>query len=303
LLVDRCSFAEICGWIDANGPVEAIEITINGDWACALSPNAYREDLERAGLGDGRRAFEFPLAGRLRPGKNRIVIKRGPEVLYDNADVLLLSGDQPEAHAISQARWRGDEAADSLTWGRPMTGDSLWDLYQRMRIFAKTDRILEIGPGYGRLLKTAIERQVQFSSYIGLELSEARVARLRGDFAVPGVNFVQGDVDNWIGDRPYDVVICSSTFEHLHPDCRTALKNLRAQLAPSGQVLIDFICEERTYASFEENGTYIRRYSRDELSEIYRECGYRVQVIETCTLGDDAHGKPVNRFVVAAAPF
>lgn len=300
LWVDRCSTTEICGWIDNSGPVSPIQIEVNGDWLCTLAATAYREDLERAGLGDGRRGFALPLAGRLRPGMNRVVIKYASEIVYDNPDVLLLSVDHPEAHAISQIRWRGDEAATGLTWGRLMTGDSLWDLYQRMRTFASSDRILEIGPGYGRLLKTAMARRVPFASYTALELSESRVAQLRGDFAISGVEFIQGDVDTWLGAPLFDVVICSSTFEHLHPDCRTALKNVRRQLADQGQVFIDFIYRERSSASFEDNGTYVRIYCRDELSEIFAECGYRVQAIETCALGEDALGRPVIRFVVAA---
>ena len=66
---------------------------------------------------------------------------------------------QANAHRRSQRRWRSDEIAPHLTWDRLMTGDSLWDLYQRRHDFNARDRILEIGPGYGRLLKTALERE------------------------------------------------------------------------------------------------------------------------------------------------
>ncbi len=301
LCVDGCSAAEIRGWIDDGGPVEAIEIEVNQAWVCTLSPTMYRADLERAGLGDGRRAFAFPLAGRLRPGDNRIAVKCCGKTLYQNPEVLLLTVDHPQAHAISQQRWRGEEPAASLTWGRLMDGRSLWDFYQKMRPFAASDRILEIGPGYGRLLKTAIERNIPFSTYTALELSDARVAQLRTEFTLGTVRFVQGDIDSWVGDRPFDVVICSSTFEHLHPDCKRALRNIREQLAATGSVFIDFIRAEASAVSFEETGTYIREYSQDEARDVFQKCGYIVRTIEACTLGQDAHGQPVNRFVVMAA--
>lgn len=182
-----------------------------------------------------------------------------------------------------------------------MDGRSLWDFYQKMRPFAASDRILEIGPGYGRLLKTAIERNIPFSTYTALELSDARVAQLRTEFTLGTVRFVQGDIDSWVGDRPFDVVICSSTFEHLHPDCKRALRNIREQLAATGSVFIDFIRAEASAVSFEETGTYIREYSQDEARDVFQKCGYIVRTIEACTLGQDAHGQPVNRFVVMAA--
>ena len=115
LFVDGCSAVEIRGWIDDDGPVEAIAIEVNQAWVCTLSPTMYRADLEQAGIGDGRRAFAFPLTGRLRPGDNLVVVKRGGEMLYQNPDVLLLTPDHPQAHAISQQRWRGEEPAESLT--------------------------------------------------------------------------------------------------------------------------------------------------------------------------------------------
>src|SRR5487761_1149180 len=161
-----------------------------------------------------------------------------------------------------------------------MSGDTLWDFYQKMRTFSAGDRILEIGPGYGRLLKTAIERNVAFSAYTALELSAARVAQLRAEFNLGTVRFVEGDIDSWVGDQPFDVVICSSNFEHLHPDCKRALRNIHEQLAPDGSVFIDFKQAEESTFSFEETGTYVREYTRDELVGVFRECAYAIRTIE-----------------------
>jgi SAM-dependent methyltransferase len=223
-------------------------------------------------------------------------------------------------HTLSQRRWSGDEPEVGLTWGRLMSGDSLWDLYQTYHDFTSKDRILEIGPGYGRLLKAAQDRLVPFARYTGIDLSEARVERLRREFDVPGIDFVAGDIDNWDTDLRFDVVICSSTFEHLYPDCRRALRNIRRHLAPASALFIDFIYKIprrilgmdvtpgvsflRTKMKiptrwFEKDGTYIRVYPKQELLAIFEECGYVVRAIDDCTLGEGEPGI-IARLVVVA---
>lgn len=213
---------------------------------------------------------------------------------------------------ISQRRWSGDEPAEGLTWGSLMTGDSLWDLYEKYREFSSHDKIFEIGPGYGRLLKTALDRKIPFHSYTALELSKSRVDRLHREFDLKNVYFIQGDVDTWVDSSKFDVVICSSTFEHLYPDCQTALRNVHQHLAPEGCVFIDFIGQTRRQILghfgvnvprkilyFEPSGTYIRIYRQDELAILFGECGFMVRAIETCTLGAGSRG-PVNRLLVVA---
>ena len=297
--IDRCDSTGISGWADDDGPVDSIDLYLNGLWVTSLSPNAYRLDLQEAGIGDGRRAFEFPLAGRLKPGLNVATLTRDGVSFCERQILILSSIDDPVAHSVSQIRWRGDEAAPGLTWGNLMTGDQLWDLYQKYRKFTTSDRVLEIGPGYGRLLKTATDRRIPFASYTGLDLSEARIDRLRNEFAIRNGQFVLGDIDTWTGDTLFDVVLCSATFEHLHPDCRTALRNIHRQLADHGQVFIDFIRGDTIMSYFESSGTYMRVYPQDELAAIFCECRYRVCAIETCTFGQSAAG-PLDRFLVVA---
>jgi cyclopropane fatty-acyl-phospholipid synthase-like methyltransferase len=213
---------------------------------------------------------------------------------------------------VSQRRWSGDEPAADLTWGSLMTGDSLWALYEKYRQFAPNDKILEIGPGYGRLLKTALDRKIPFQSYTALELSKPRVDRLRREFNLRKVHFIQGDIDIWTESSKFNVVICSSTFEHLYPDCRKALKNVQHHLTSTADVFIDFIGNtqrtmfshfidntQRKIVYFEPNGTYIRVYPKEDLFRLFAECGFTVRAIDTCTLGRAKRG-PVNRLVVVA---
>jgi hypothetical protein len=297
--IDRCDATLVGGWIDDDGPVAAIDIEIEGRWVCTLAPTVFREDLKEAGVGDGRRAFAFPLLGRLQPGENRITMRVNGNVFHETSLSLPPAVDDPSGHDVSQRRWRGDEPAASLTWGRLMTGDSLWNLYQTKRRFSVNDKILEIGPGYGRLLKTAIEREIPFASYTAVDLSVERVAKLCHEFQFPNVRVFRGDIDTWESDQSYDVVLCSGTFEHLHPDCRNALKNIRRQMAPRGQLFIDFIFAEYATRGFEPDGTYVRIYTRDELSSMFTECGFTVRGIERCRLGEGAAGT-VDRSVIVA---
>jgi hypothetical protein len=114
--------------------------------------------------------------------------------------------------------------------------------------------------------------------------------------------FVEGDVNTWTASGQIDVVLCSSTFEHLYPDCRRALLNLRAQLASGTSVFIDFVKYDHARRWFEPDGrTYIRTYPLDELISLFSSCGYLVKGIEECRLGIGVDG-PVDRFVVIAGP-
>jgi SAM-dependent methyltransferase len=304
--VDRCDESTIEGWADNAGPLPSIDIVLNGAWVCSLQPNIYREDLQHAGLGDGRRAFTFPLSGRLRDGDNVIAVFHAGTLLTRRVlrcGTHLGPDASGEVLSVSQERWRGDEQPEGLTWGRVMTGDSLWDIYQRAQQFHESDHIVEFGPGYGRLIKTLLQRKVPFGSFTGVDLSPARVLQLTREFGSdPRLKFAGGDVNTWRANGPIEVVLCSSTFEHLYPDCRQALMNMRSQLAEGASLFIDFIKSERAYGSFDVDArTYIRWYSREELSSLFSACGYIVKGIEECRLGIGVNG-PVDRFVVIAEP-
>ena len=303
--IDRCDQAEIGGWVDGDGAsLSTVDIHVNDEWVCSLRPDLYRADLEQAGLGDGRRAFVFQLTGRLRAGDNVIAVLNSGSVL---ASRVIQYGDPTSygasatAARVSQERWRGDEPPADLTWGRVMTGDSLWDIYQRGRRFRVSDRVVEFGPGYGRLIKTAIERKMPFGSFIGIDLSQTRVMKLTEEFGTDRrFIFVLGDVNTWTANGQIDVVLCSSTFEHLYPDCRQALSNLRPQLAEGATLFIDFIKSDRAGGKFDIDGrTYIRYYTREELSSVFAACAYILKGIEECRLGIGANG-PIDRFVVIA---
>ena len=91
--IDDCSPDRIAGWIDDNGPVDSIDIAVNGRRIATLSPTDYRQDLKDAGIGDGRRSFVFGISGYLIEPVNVVSINRGEQVLH-SADGTVAEGER-----------------------------------------------------------------------------------------------------------------------------------------------------------------------------------------------------------------
>jgi SAM-dependent methyltransferase len=136
-------------------------------------------------------------------------------------------------------------------------------------------RVLEVGPGYGRLLLACMQRGASFGAYIGVDLSRENLDELRRRFPQENVAFLHGDVETINVDEPVDSVISSLTFKHLFPSFEEALRNLGQQLRPAGLAVFDLIEGHRRY--FEEDGvTYIRWYTRPEIKTILASTGFEL---------------------------
>jgi ubiquinone/menaquinone biosynthesis C-methylase UbiE len=317
--VDWANSETISGWAArlarASEPV-SVDIAINGQQVATLRASLFRDDLRREGIGDGCNGFVFHPAEYLREGHNRVVISyaatratlpNGEQVILHRPTAAGPAGrSEADLLAISQLRWKGDENDSWLTWGTRMTGDSFIDAVAKYHAFSAADRVLEIGPGSGRLLLTIQERQLPFATYLGLELSRARVEKLTKKFASPAIRFLTADVMADTFDLQSDVVLCSSTFEHLYPSIEAALHNLYRMSQAGAKLFIDFIWNEGdnglsiSQAYFEYTSAYIRMYSRAELEALFPAAGFRVLGIESIVLGHDRHGKDVRRALVVA---
>lgn len=175
-----------------------------------------------------------------------------------------LHESREEAWERSRTRWRAARPDRHLTWDVELTGDAFVDRAEHHGVFGERKHLVEIGPGYGRLLGTVLERDLPFVSYTGVDLSEENVRHLRERFPDGRVSFVLADVEDVRFDHPVDAVLASLTFKHLFPSFENALANLAAQLAPAGIVLFDLIEGSRRF--FEGDGvTYIREYERAEV--------------------------------------
>ena len=190
-----------------------------------------------------------------------------------------LHESREEAWERSRARWRAARPTPNLTWDVELTGDAFIDRAEHHGAFGEDRHVVEIGPGYGRLLATTLERGLPFARYTGVDLSAENVAHLKEKFADERVSFVLADVEEVRFEAPVDAVLSSLTFKHLFPSFEKALANLASQMAPGGVVLFDLIEGSRRF--FEDDGvTYIRAYERPEVEAMLAACGVEAVAFE-----------------------
>lgn len=179
----------------------------------------------------------------------------------------------------SRARWRGAQPDAALTWGAEISGDAFIESAAAHGAFGAGKSVVEIGPGYGRLLGSALAHGVEFARWTGVDLSAENVRHLSERFDDERVSFMHADAETVTLDEQADSLISSLTFKHLFPSFESALVNLAAQLRPGAVAAIDFIEGERSF--FEPDGvTFIRWYTRDELRAIYERVGFELRAFD-----------------------
>ena len=205
-----------------------------------------------------------------------------------------LHESREEAWDRSRERWRSTRPTPNLTWDVSLDGDAFIERAAAHGAFGPDRAIVEIGPGYGRLLRSALSSGADFSAWTGVDLSAENVSYLTRELGDGRVTFVQEDVESFRARERVDTVISSLTFKHLFPSFERALANLRENLAPAGLVIFDLIEGERRY--FEEDGvTYIRWYSRPEIEEIAARAG-----LEVVAFDEVRHLPTLSRLLVVA---
>lgn len=117
LAVDRCDLDFVTGWIDDDGPVQKLDLELNGEFVCSVCPTMYRPDLEAAGIGDGRRGFAVSLLGHFRLAQldtNRLSIKRDGEIVYEGP----IEGANALLGRLTDRLARAEERIDALDSAR-----------------------------------------------------------------------------------------------------------------------------------------------------------------------------------------
>lgn len=141
----------------------------------------------------------------------------------------------------SKQRWNSANPDALLTWGRQLSGDTFVRLARRHFGFTSNTIVVEIGPGYGRILRSLLDDGVPFGAYLGVELSTPNYEWLKGRFQSPRIHFSNSSVDSVTLDRTFDVCLSSLTFKHFYPTFDTAITNLSKQAGQSGQLIFDLI--------------------------------------------------------------
>lgn len=175
----------------------------------------------------------------------------------------------------SRVRWRNAAPVGHLTWGKEINGDHFVSKMKQHGAFSPGHALLEIGPGYGRLLKSILQSEAPFQTYLGVDLSAHNIDFLTQTFSGDRIAFQHGDIETRTFDQRFDVVFSSLTFKHLYPSFERVLENVSQALNPGALVFFDLI--EGSGEHFEHDGvTYLSHYSKEEVSAILNRCGLRL---------------------------
>lgn len=179
---------------------------------------------------------------------------------------------EPQGWDRSRERWRSVSPDSKLTWGRQLNGNAFVRKVQEYGGFGPDRSVLEIGPGYGRLVTAALGRKLEFCDYLGVDISPSNVEYLRGRFDDPRLEFTIADVEDLTLERRFDTLISSLVFKHLFPSFEAALRICAGHLRPGAIACFDLL--EGSDRIFEADGaTYIRWYERDEVARILARVG------------------------------
>ncbi len=172
----------------------------------------------------------------------------------------------------SRQRWEKTAPDAGLTWDKEISGDAFIDKANAYKAFGYDKVILEIGPGYGRLLKSIQSKKLKFKNYIGVDISNEVCTYLSKQFPDKNIEFINADAEKVELKTKVDVIISSLTFKHLYPNFEKTIINLNNYLNSGGLYIFDLMEGEGKY--FENDGkTYIHKYTRKEISEILNHCG------------------------------
>jgi SAM-dependent methyltransferase len=259
------------------------------------------------------RARVAPIARPLRSAlperlRRRLAAATGIEELRRRIDALegrldarlerletMLHESREDLWSRSRERWRAAPPTPDLTWSAKVTGDAFVRKAEAHGAFGPDRAVVEIGPGYGRLLESCVRLGLPFRTYTAVDLSSENVAHLRERFGDrDGVEFIHADAEEVELPRPIDSVISSLTFKHLFPSFDPVLRNLARQMSDDALAVFDLIEGERRYFE-EDRQTYIRWYTRDEATRMVEAAG-----LEPVGFDEVAHLPTLSRLLVVA---
>lgn len=189
--------------------------------------------------------------------------------LHERVDRLytLLLESKEEVYERSKVRWLQSKPTIDLTWGKKITGDAFVSKVVSYSVFDQNKTILEVGAGYGRLLKSCLKLKVPFKKYIAVDISKRNVDYLRKTFPMENIHILHGNIEELRLPVNVDVILSSLTFKHLFPSFERALCNITKYANPNSTFFFDLIeGESRIFEG--DNITYIRSYSRNEILKI-----------------------------------
>lgn len=207
---------------------------------------------------------------------------------------------------IATERWRTHTSAEGLTWGMVLDGAALVEAIEKHARLAGV-AVLEIGPGYGRLLRSLVDSSVPFASYAALDISEHWVRELTKEFhSHRNISFMCAPVteaNTKFAGRQFDLIVSMLTWKHFHPDFAAAARACRSLLATDGRLIFDLPETDVAWpaptnvasGTFEETGAFTRTYTRHEVQSLLGEAGLTVVMFD-----EIAHAPDKRRLLVVA---
>jgi 2-polyprenyl-3-methyl-5-hydroxy-6-metoxy-1,4-benzoquinol methylase len=179
-----------------------------------------------------------------------------------------------EPIAIAKARWQNVEPDAGLTWGRQdLNGDNFIQKVLVYGGFGKEKNVLEIGPGWGRLLIALLKQNISFKSYTGVDLSAKNIEYLKRKYRdYSNIHFEVADIEIMNFNIKFNTIMSSLTFKHMYPSFEKSLDNISKNTTQDGKVIFDLIEGRLKY--FEQDNTFIRQYCKDEVKNILIRCGF-----------------------------
>ena len=194
-------------------------------------------------------------------------------------------GKDPGARATS--RWRASQPDDRLTWGKPVSGNAFVRAADGYGAFGPDRAVLEIGPGYGRLVAAALEEELPFRRWLGVDLSGETVLRFNDRFADDPVSAVVGDVTSLALPDRFDTMLSSLTFKHLYPTFEQALRVISDHLQAGGLAVFDLMEGDRRFFERHDQRTYIRQYTRGEATELVAKAALEMVALDEVEHDED----------------
>lgn len=226
-------------------------------------------------------------------------VQRSVSALHHRVALLELSLQQhepPHLRELSQVRWSRAEPTVDLTWGKRLSGDAFIAKAAQYAGFSPDKTILEIGPGYGRLLRSCLDARIPFARYCAVDLSPGNCEYLTRMFDSPDIRIIHADAESVLLDSRIDIVMSSLTFKHLFPTFESTLANLSRQANPGAVFVFDL--KEGAQEYFEPDGvTFIREYTKHEVVTILERVGLRLRAFDTVK-----HAAGFARLLVVATP-
>ena len=204
----------------------------------------------------------------------------------------------PALREKSKSRWVRATPDAALTWGKELTGGAFVAKASEYGAYGPEKDVLEIGPGYGRLLRAAATGGMSYRSYTAVDISSQNLDHLRKAFPDRKIQFVHDDAETVALNGEYDAVLSSLTFKHIYPTFRLALAHLATFVRQGGRFYIDLI-EGDVEPYFENDGSnYLRYYTRSEVNRILASAG-----LDLVAFDEVVHDPDHRRlFVVAQKP-